>query len=91
MYGPLPDGYAIRVERRARRTRDAARCGVMNANTMPMSLTLSADEVEVLRTIVLEALGNLRDEVYKTDNYDLRTELKQREALVSGLLARLSG
>lgn len=63
----------------------------MDANTMPLSLTLSADEVEVLRTIVVEALGNLRDEIYKTDSYDLRGELKQREALVNGLLARLSG
>ena len=63
----------------------------MSADTMPTSLTLSRDEVEVMRTIVVEALRSLHDEVYKTGKYDVRGELKEREALVSGLLARLSG
>jgi len=36
------------------------------------------------------SLPNLREEVYKTENYDCREELKRREAVVKDLLARLA-
>jgi hypothetical protein len=55
-----------------------------------MQLTLSEEEKHALVEILNEALPNLREEVYKTENYDYREQLKRREALLKELLARLS-
>lgn len=61
----------------------------MTSPAMPTSLSLSAEESEVLRTVVGEALSSLRDEVYKTENYEMRQDLKRRETLLVALLHRL--
>ena len=37
-----------------------------------------------------QTLADLREEVYKTDNFDYRAQLKRREALLKSLLERLS-
>ncbi|HEY7295603.1 MAG TPA: hypothetical protein VH916_11210 [Dehalococcoidia bacterium] len=61
----------------------------MNSNVT--GTTLSADEAALVADLVRSALSNLREEIYKTENYDLRQELHQREALLKGLLSRLEG
>jgi hypothetical protein len=54
-----------------------------------MQIDLSADETTVVTEILESALGDLREEIYKTEVADYKTTLKQRESLLAGLLARL--
>ena len=58
-----------------------------------MQIALNDEEKQTLLEILNEALppeaSGLREEVYKTENYDYREELKRREAVVKDLLARL--
>ena len=61
----------------------------MNSNAT--GVALSPAEATIVAALVRQDLGNLREEIYKTENYDLRQELHQREALLKGLLARLGG
>ncbi len=55
-----------------------------------MQLTLTNDEAKTLAEIFDSLLPDIREEVYKTENYDLREELKRREALVKSLLNQLA-
>ena len=55
-----------------------------------MQLALSEEEREVLAEILQDVLPNLREEVYRTENYDYREQLKQRETVVKDLLTRLA-
>ena len=54
-----------------------------------MQFALTEEEVETLLDMLSEALSNLREEVYKTENFDYREELKRREAVIKRLLTRL--
>lgn len=55
-----------------------------------MQIVLNDEERRVLVEVLDETLPNLREEVYKTENFDYREQLKRREALLKSLLARLS-
>ena len=55
-----------------------------------MQLDLNQEERKVLSEILNETLPNLREEVYKTENYDYREQLEQRESVVRELLSRLA-
>jgi hypothetical protein len=59
----------------------------MNSNAAGVALT--AEEATVVADLVRQSLSNLREEIYKTENYDMRQELHQREAILKSLLARL--
>jgi hypothetical protein len=61
----------------------------MNSNAA--GIALSGEEAAIVANLLRDELGNLREEIYKTENYDLRQELHQREALLKGLLVRLGG
>ncbi len=56
-------------------------------------MQINLDENEV--SAVLEALNyylpNLRDEIYKTENYDMRESLKAQEAAIKSVIAKLGG
>ena len=54
-----------------------------------MLLTLNDEERQVLADVLNELLPNLREEVYKTESYDYREQLKRREAVIKTLLGRL--
>ncbi len=54
-----------------------------------MEFPLKEEERQALIEVLGEALRNLREEVHKTENFDYREELKQREAVVKNLLGRL--
>ena len=54
-----------------------------------MQLDISADEARVLAELLERALSDTREEVYKAELADYKALLKQREAIVSQLLARL--
>jgi hypothetical protein len=55
-----------------------------------MQITLSNDDAKTLAEILDALLPDIREEVYKTENFDLREELKRREALVKSLLNQLA-
>ena len=54
-----------------------------------MQIEINDEERQTLVEILSEVLPDLREEVYKTENYDYREELKHREVVVKSLLARL--
>ena len=54
-----------------------------------MELTLSPDEAAVLAEVLDSALGDLREEIYKSEVADYKTALKQREVILHALIARL--
>jgi hypothetical protein len=53
-------------------------------------LELGEREAELLREVCGEALSELRAEIVRTESADFRGQLKQREDVLKGLLARLS-
>ena len=54
-----------------------------------MQLNLDQQEAGVLRLVLEAYLPQLREEVYKTEAYELREGLKQREEVVKRLLSSL--
>lgn len=54
-----------------------------------MQIALDDEEKLTLVEVLNELLPDLREEVYKTDNYDYRQQLKRRETVVKELLTRL--
>ena len=55
-----------------------------------MLLHISQPEHELLQEVLAVALGNLREEIYKTEVAEYQRMLKQRESLLTGLVVRLS-
>jgi hypothetical protein len=55
-----------------------------------MQLDISADEAAVLADVLDSALREIREEVYKAEVTEYRASLKQREAVISGILQRLA-
>jgi hypothetical protein len=53
------------------------------------TLTLTPDEAAILADLLRNDLGSLRKEVYKTEDYDWRNSLKQRESILRAILERL--
>jgi hypothetical protein len=51
---------------------------------------MNKPEHELLCDILGVALSNLREEIYKTETAEYERMLKQRESLLTGLLARLT-
>jgi uncharacterized Rmd1/YagE family protein len=54
-----------------------------------MQLTLTDEEKNVLAEVLNQALPDLREEIYKTENFEFREQLKRREAVMKDLLVRL--
>ena len=55
-----------------------------------LSLTLNAEERELLEDILREAISDLRMEIADTDSHDYRVKLHRREDLLKQLAARLA-
>jgi len=55
-----------------------------------MLLQINQTEQELLREVLAVALGNLREEIYKTEAAEYQQMLKQRESVLIGLVARLT-
>jgi hypothetical protein len=55
-----------------------------------MQIALSEEERQTLVEMLNDALPNLREEVYKTESFNYREQLKRREELLKSLLTRLS-
>ena len=54
-----------------------------------MQLQLTADETQVLRDLLDRELGNVKEEVYKTDSAEYKELVKRREAIIVSLLAKV--
>jgi hypothetical protein len=54
-----------------------------------MNLELSAEERTLLLEILRNDFGQLRSEIYHTEGQEWKAELKEREALLQGIIARL--
>jgi hypothetical protein len=54
-----------------------------------MELTLTDDQKSLLVSILQDTLGEVREEVYKSELRTYRDELKKKEDLVRGLLTQL--
>lgn len=61
----------------------------MPSETTGVPLIFSTEETAVLRSALTTMLANLHDEIYKTEERDLRAQLHQRQAVLNGILARL--
>lgn len=53
------------------------------------NLTLSAEELPVLRHALTAYVSDLRMEVHATDSFDMREELKHEEALLNRIIAEI--
>ena len=56
---------------------------------MPMSLQLSAAERELLLELLTGRIGELRQEVHHSKVSTFRDQLKETEAMMKGLVAKL--
>lgn len=54
-----------------------------------MDLHLAPAETGFLKRVLSSYLSDLRAEIGKTENYDFRQGLKEDEAIINALLARL--
>ena len=50
---------------------------------------LSSGELELLRELVSRELGNVKEEVYKTDSPEYKSQLRTREASIIAILNKL--
>ncbi len=61
----------------------------MSTEIAAQTLALTGEEAQVIRAALTDVLANLREEIYKTEAFDLRVQLKQREAILNAVVARL--
>ncbi len=61
----------------------------MTTDASPTTVQLTSEEAALLVEMLQTDLRNLREEVYKTERYEWRQELKHREELINGMLQRL--
>ncbi len=54
-----------------------------------MQLTVTHEEAQVLVDVLNACLPELREEGYKTENFDLREQWKRRETVLKALMIRL--
>lgn len=55
-----------------------------------MQVQLSSGELEVVADILRRAMGDLREEIYKTEVSDFEAQLKTREAVLEGVLKKIA-
>ncbi len=55
-----------------------------------MNLELSAEERGLLAELLDEAVRDLKEEIYKTETFDYKEQLKTREQLMLGLLQKVN-
>ena len=54
-----------------------------------MDISLTPQERDLLERIVVDYYSTLREEIYKTEAYQIKGELKSEESAVKGLLEKL--
>jgi len=56
-----------------------------------MQVNLEANEVAALLNVLNSYIPQLREEIGKTESYDMREELKAQEQTLTSLMTRLGG
>ena len=56
-----------------------------------MELRLESDEPDLLKRVLTSYLSDLREEIGKTEKYELRQSLKGDEERIKSLIERLGG
>jgi hypothetical protein len=54
-----------------------------------MQLTLQPDDADILHTVLVQTLADLRMEIAGTEDYDARRELHEREDALRRIIAHL--
>jgi hypothetical protein len=54
-----------------------------------MQFTLESNETAILKDVLATILADLRAEIGKTEDFDTRQELHQREAVLRKILAQI--
>jgi hypothetical protein len=54
-----------------------------------MTVELTAPEREVVLSILEDELGRLKGEIYKTETWEYKQQLKERESLLTSAIGRL--
>ena len=54
-----------------------------------MQIALDEYELKVLRESIQDTIGNIREEVYKTESFDYKEQLKRRKTALEAILERL--
>ena len=54
-----------------------------------MQLSLSDEEANLLTAVASQYLSDLREEIYKTETFEVKDQLKREEMLLKGILGRL--
>ena len=54
-----------------------------------MNITLNDTESSLLSTTLSRTIGNLKMEIGKTENFEMRNSLKQDEVMLKSILERL--
>jgi hypothetical protein len=55
-----------------------------------MQISLSDDEAALLATVVSQYYSDLREEIYKTDTFEVKDQLKRDEVVLKGILNKLA-
>jgi len=56
---------------------------------MMMQISLSDEEANLLTAVASQYLSDLREEIYKTETFEVKDQLKREEAVLKGILGRL--
>ena len=54
-----------------------------------MQISLSDEEANLLTAVTSQYLSDLREEIYKTETFEVKDQLKREEAVLKGILGRL--
>lgn len=55
-----------------------------------MVIELTREELELLRELLKRAYGDLREEIYKTETFEYKMELKRQEVVLEGIMNKVA-
>jgi hypothetical protein len=68
-----------------------ARGAVETGTLAKMNVELTAPERDLLLEMLRDDLGHLKGEIYRTETFEYKEELKAREQTLVGIIGRLEG
>lgn len=86
---PAEDGCDLRVAAWHGFEMPSARYSSHRLRRLQVQLNLDDSESTLLRNVLSRFLGDLRSEINKTENYEMRVALHHDEEVLKGLLSRL--
>jgi hypothetical protein len=65
--------------------------GILTPRELAMQIDVGKKEQELLQELTTHALKELKVEIRRTSTYEYHDRLKEKQLLLEGLIARLSG